>query len=200
MIYLQIFLFQDWWQNFIWAIGGNEVDAVIPIWQLALRTVIVYGVALFLIRVAKRRFMGGFTTFDILLGFVVGSVLSRAITGAIRFVDMIVVISILIFLHWIIAAITYKNDEVSNYVKDSKRKLIEDGKIDEDAMQESKIGKNDLLQALREKGQVEKPEEVKSAYLERDGTITVIPNGCNAHIVEIDVKENIQTVKIKIEH
>ncbi len=200
MIYLEIFLFQDWWQDFIWAIGGSEISSPIPIWQLALRTVIVYGVALFLIRVAKRRFMGGFTTFDILLGFVVGSIMSRAITGAIRLIDMIVVVSILIALHWIIAAFTYKNDKVSEYVKNSARKLIEDGKIDEDAMEESKIGKNDLLQALREKGGVEKPEEVKSAYLERDGTITVIPRSCDTHIVEVDIKENVQTVKIKIEH
>lgn len=195
-----IFLFQNWWQDFIWAIGGSEISSPIPIWQLALRTVIVYGVALFLIRVAKRRFMGGFTTFDILLGFVVGSIMSRAITGAIRLIDMIVVVSILIALHWIIAAFTYKNDKVSEYVKNSARKLIEDGKIDEDAMEESKIGKNDLLQALREKGGVEKPEEVKSAYLERDGTITVIPRSCDTHIVEVDIKENVQTVKIKIEH
>lgn len=200
MFYPGLFLFQDWWQDFIWAIGGSEISSPIPIWQLALRTVIVYGVALFLIRVAKRRFMGGFTTFDILLGFVVGSILSRAITGAIRFIDMIVVVSVLIALHWIIAAFTYKHDEVSEYVKNSARKLIEDGKIDEDAMEESKIGKNDLLQALREKGGVEKPEEVKSAYLERDGTITVIPRSCDTHIVDVEIKENVQTVKIKIEH
>lgn len=200
MIYLQTLLFQIWWQDFIWVIGGSEINSPIPIWQLALRTVIVYGVALFLIRVAKRRFMGGFTTFDILLGFVVGSILSRAITGTIRLIDMVVVISILIALHWIIAAITYKSDNASEYVKDSKRKLIEDGKVIEDAMQKSKIGKNDLLQALREKGGVEKPEQVKSAYLERDGTITVIPHSCDTHIVEVDIKENIQIVKIKIEH
>ena len=72
----------NWWETFIWIIGGNEIDAAMPVWQLVLRTIAVYGVALLIIRVAKRRFMGGYTTFDILLGFVVGSVLSRAITGS----------------------------------------------------------------------------------------------------------------------
>ena len=200
MIYLKLFLFQTYWQDFVWAIGGSEIDSPIPIWQLILRTIIVYGVALFLIRVAKRRFMGGFTTFDILLGFVVGSIMSRAITGAVRFIDMVVVISVLIALHWLIATITFKYDEVSSYVKNSKRKLIEDGEVQKDAMERSKIGENDLLQALRQKGGVEKPEQVQSAYLERDGSITVIPKGCEAHIVEVEVKENVQTVKIKIEH
>ena len=200
MIYSKLFLFQTWFQDFIWAIGGSDINSPIPIWQLVLRTIIVYGVALFLIRVAKRRFMGGFTTFDILLGFVVGSILSRAITGGIRLVDMTVVVSILIALHWIISAITYKYDKVSGFVKNSERELIKDGKILESAMQESKIGENDLLQALRQKAGVEKAEQVKSAYLERDGSITVIPKGCETHILEVEVKENVQTVKIKIEH
>lgn len=195
-----IFLFQNWWHDFVWAIGGNEISNPIPLWQLALRTVIVYGVALFLIRVAKRRFMGGFTTFDILIGFVVGSVLSRAITGAIRFIDMLVVVSILIALHWILAMISFKYDRLGSFIKNSERELVKDGEIQETAMRESKIGKNDLLQALRKEGQVEKPEEVKSAYLERDGSITVIPKGCETHIVEVDVKENVQTIKIKIGH
>ena len=186
-------MFQTWFQDFIWAIGGSDINSPIPIWQLVLRTIIVYGVALFLIRVAKRRFMGGFTTFDILLGFVVGSILSRAIIGTIRLVDMTVVVSILIALHWIISTITYKYDKVSGFVKNSERELIKDGKILEDAMQESKIGENDLLQALRQKAGVEKAEQVKSAYLERDGSITVIPKGCETHIVEVEVKENVQT-------
>ena len=82
-------------QNFFGSnIGGKTLSgrsaetklmSPIPIWQLVLRTIVVYGVALLIIRVAKRRFMGGFTTFDILLGFVVGSVFSRAITGTIQF-------------------------------------------------------------------------------------------------------------------
>jgi uncharacterized membrane protein YcaP (DUF421 family) len=85
-------------------------------------------------------------------------------------------------------------------IKNSERELIKDGKIQEEAMRKSKIGENDLLEALRQKGQVEKPEQVKSAYLERDGNITVIPKSCETHIVEIDVKENVQTIKIKIGH
>ena len=190
---------ENLWENFIWAIGGKEVDGVIPIWQLILRTILVYATALLLIRIAKRRFMGGFTTFDILIGFVVGSILSRAITGAIRFIDMIVVISALIALHWILATLTYYFDS-KNIVKNSERQLIKDGEIQEEAMRRSKIGENDLLEALRQKGKVEKPENVKSAYLERDGNITVIPKNCETHVVEIKVEEGVQKIEIRIGH
>ncbi len=193
-------MLESLWENFIWAIGGREIDAAIPVWQLVLRTIFVYATALFLIRIAKRRFMGGFTSFDILLGFVVGSIMSRAITGAIRILDMIVAVSVLIFLHWILATLTYYFDRVSSIVKDSERELIKDGEIQEEAMRRSKIGKNDLLEALRKDGNVEKPENVKSAYLERDGSITVIPRSCENHVVEVKVEEGVQKIEIRIGH
>jgi len=193
-------MWESLWENFTWAIGGGEIEAGIPLWQLVLRTVLVYAVALFLIRIAKRRFMGGFTTFDILLGFVVGSILSRAITGTIRISEMIVVITVLIVLHWILATLTYHFDRLSRVIKDSERELIKNGEIDENALRRSKIGKHDLLEALRKDGNVEKPEQVKSAYLERDGSITVIPKTCDSHVVEVRVEEGVQKIEIRIGH
>ncbi len=177
----------------------NEVNPVMSTWQMIPRTIVVYVVALLIIRIGKRRFLGGFTTFDILLGFVVGSVMSRAITGAITMFNMFFVVVTLVGIHWIIAIITYYFD-TEGAIKNSERQLIKDGEIDEDAMRKSKIGENDLLQAMREKGNVEELDKVKSAYLERDGSITVIPKGCETHIVEVDVKEGVQTIKIAIEH
>ena len=192
-------MLQNLWEIFSSGIGMNEVNPVMSTWQMIPRTIVVYVVALLLIRVGKRRFLGGYTTFDILLGFVVGSIMSRAITGAITFTNMIFVVATLVGLHWIIAIITYYFD-TGGTIKNSERQLVKDGEIDKDAMQKSKIGENDLLQAIRQKGNVESLDKVKSAYLERDGSITVISNGCETHIVEVDVKDGVQTVKIAIEH
>lgn len=193
-------MLQDILEIFRQIIGMNEVDPVMSTWQMIPRVVVVYLVALLLIRLGKRRFLGGYTAFDILLGFVVGSIMSRTITGAITFVNMIFIVGTLVALHWIITVITFKFDNASDVIKNSERKLIKDGKIDEEAMRKSKLGENDLLQALREKANVEKPEQVKSAYLERDGSITVIPKAYEPHVVEVEVEKNVQTVKILIEH
>lgn len=192
-------MLQDFWEMFSSAIGMNEVNQVMSTWQMIPRTIVVYIVALLLIRIGKRRFLGGYTTFDILLGFVVGSIMSRAITGTITFTNMFFVVLTLVGLHWIIAIFTYYFD-TNGTIKNSERQLIKDGKIDEDAMRKSKIGENDLLQAMRQKGNVESIDKVESAYLERDGSITVIPKGCETSIVEVDVKEGVQSVKIVIEH
>lgn len=193
-------MLQNLWEKFVWTIGANEIDATLPVWQLVLRTIVIYIVALLLIRIGKRRFMGSYTTFDILLGFIVGSILSRAITGAIRFIDMFFVVAVLVALHWIIAVLSFYSQRFSNVVKNTARKLVIDGEIQKDAMQKSKIGENDLMQALREEANVDSLDKVKTAYLERDGNITVIPQGCQPHLVEVKVEDGVQTIKIVIEH
>ena len=71
-------MLQQLWERFIWMIGGDQAFERLPIWQVALRTVIIYVVALAIIRLAKRRFMGSYSAFDILLGFIVGSVMLGA--------------------------------------------------------------------------------------------------------------------------
>lgn len=192
-------MLQYFWEMFSSAIGMNEVNPVMSTWQMIPRTIVVYVVALLLIRIGKRRFLGGYTTFDILLGFVVGSVMSRAITGTITLTNMIFVVATLVGIHWLIAIVTYYFD-TDEVIKNSERQLVKDGEINEDAMQKSKLGENDLLQAMRQKGKVESLDKVKAAYLERDGSITVIPNGCETHIVEVEVKEGVQKIKIAIEH
>lgn len=194
-------MLQGLWEKFVWLIGANEVDAAsLSVWQIILRTILIYVVALLLIRIGKRRFMGSYTTFDILLGFIVGSILSRAITGAVRFIDMIFAVAALVFLHWIIATVSFYSERFGNLVKNTERKLVAGGKIQEDAMRKSKVGKNDLMQAVREQANIDSLDKVKAAYLERDGNITVIPKSGEPHLIEVKVEEGVQTIKILIEH
>jgi uncharacterized membrane protein YcaP (DUF421 family) len=163
------------WNDLTWAIGaGSDFENISPV-QVIFRTTVIFIVALVLIRVGKRRFMGDYTAFDILLGFIVGSVMARAVTGAVSLVNMVLIVVVLMGLHWMVATVSFYFPTFENAVENDPRKLIDNGKIDKDALAKSKISDDDLLQALREHGGVEKPEEVKTAFLERDGSITVIP-------------------------
>lgn len=182
----------------VWLIGAEQKIAELTILQVITRTIIVYGIALAMIRIGKRRFMGGFTAFDILMGFVIGSIMSRTITGRENLLSSSVVILTLVGIHYVISYLTYYFSNASNIVKNNERQLIKDGEVIEEAMRKSKLGENDLLQALRQKGNVESPEDVKSAYLERDGTITVIPKKKKPQVVEIKIEEGIQLVKVEI--
>ncbi len=118
--------------------------------------------------------MGDFSATDIILGFIVGSVLARGATGAITILNMLIVVSVLLGVHWAFATISYYWGGFEDVVEDDRRKLVEDGKVIQEALKASKITREELKQACRENGNVEDIDEVKAAYLERDGTITII--------------------------
>lgn len=189
---------QEMLEGLYWLIGVEQKIAELSIFQVITRTIIVYGVALAMIRLGKRRFLGGYTAFDILMGFVIGSIMSRTITGRENLLSASVVILTLVAIHYVISYLTFYFGYASNFVKNDERQLIKDGEIIESAMLKSKLGENDLLQALRKKGNVEAPEDVRSAYLERDGSITVIPKEKKPQIVEIKIEEGVQFVKVEI--
>ncbi|REJ77925.1 MAG: DUF421 domain-containing protein [Acidobacteria bacterium] len=190
--------FASFYDSLVWLIGVEENLADLSLLQIVARTVFVYGVALILIRIGKRRFLGGFSAFDILMGFVVGSIMSRTITGRETLFSATVVILSLMLIHYTISYITYYYSDASKFVKTSERQLISDGVIDEDAMQRSKLGRNDLMQAIRKQGGSESEEGIKAAYLERDGSITIIPREKEPEIVEIKVEDGVQKVVLSI--
>jgi uncharacterized membrane protein YcaP (DUF421 family) len=188
------------WKNFIWLIGGgHEQFEDLSLYQVAARTVVIYLVALVIIRVAKRRFMGGYTSFDVLLGFIVGSIMARAITGSITLVNMVSIVAILVLLHWLIATLTFYFQGIGDLIKNTSRELIIDGKVQEEALRKSKIGLQDLLQALRSEANIESPDEVKAAYLERGGEIRVIPKSKEPRIIEIGIENGVKTIRLVVD-
>lgn len=182
----------------IWLIGAEQDISELTIIQMITRTIIVYGIALILIRIGKRRFLGGFSAFDILMGFVIGSIMSRTITGRENLFSATIVILTLMLLHYSISYITYYYRDVSKVVKNTERKLVDQGEVDEAAMEQSKLGKNDLLQAIRKQGRAEGPEDIHAAYLERDGSITIIPKARKPRIVEIEIEDGVKRVELSI--
>jgi len=191
-------MFEQLNEIFFWMIGANEDFSKLSYLQMMLRTIIVYGVALLMIRLGKRRFLGGYSAFDILMGFVVGSIMSRTITGREGFFSAILVIITLMAIHYAISYLTYHYRDASKLVKNKERQLVRNGVVDKDAMETSKLGDNDLLQALRQKGGIESLERVESVYLERDGSITVIPKKSEPTVLEIEVENGVQTVRIAL--
>jgi hypothetical protein len=76
-----------------WPIIGDVLglgDSSLALWQMAARGVIVYLAAIIIVRVADKRFLGQYAALDAVLGFMLGSVLSRAITGSSPFWETIV--------------------------------------------------------------------------------------------------------------
>lgn len=116
---------------------------------MVLRAIIIYIAALVMVRIGQKRFLGRNTAFDLILGIILGSVVSRAINGSGEFFPTIASGFALVFLHWFFAALAFRYDRFGNLVKGRPRTLIEEGNIVWDAMRKSNISRTDLNTALR---------------------------------------------------
>ncbi len=144
-------------------------------WQMGLRAVIVFFVGLLYIRVANKRIFGRHSAFDIVLGVMFGSIMSRAITGNSPFFPTLVAGLVLILLHRLLAAAAYRTGSgVSNFLKGHTVTLVRNGELQREVMQAHNITENDIHEAIRSSGKPEELEKVKSACLERSGSISVV--------------------------
>lgn len=152
---------------------GLDQDSL-SVGQMALRATIVYIAGLVLVRLGEKRFIGKFSAFDVIMGIMIGSILSRAITTADGFFAILAAAFMLILMHYAFAALAYHSDRFGDLVKGQSRTLVEDGEIKWDGMRGGHISEKDLRSALRENAGTDDVARVKRALLERSGNISAI--------------------------
>ncbi len=177
---------------------GLGADSL-TIWQVAVRGAVIYGAALVLMRVGgDRRFIGRHAAMDVLLGIILGSTLSRAINSAVPFVGTLLSAAVLVGLHALFSAIAVRFKALDPLLKGCAQTLIEDGEVNPRAMKANHISRNDLEESMRLKAKLTDPQQVKLALLECNGQISIIPKTSSPQIVEVNVEEGVQTVRIQI--
>ncbi len=168
-------------------------------YQAALRAVIVYIAALAMVRIGEKRFMGKNTAFDVILGVILGSVVSRAVNSTESILPTILAGFVLVGLHWLMSVISYHSDRLGDVFKGTTRQLVKEGEIQWDAMQKSHISQKDLMGQVRSEGNTDDLSSVKKAYLERSGQISVIPSSGEPKVLEVKVEEGVQTIRIVLD-
>ncbi len=176
---------------------GLDSDSL-SIWQMMLRALVVYLIAIVMVRLGDKRFFGKHTALDVILGFMLGSILSRAITGSSPFVPTLAAGMVLVIMHWGLAVTAYRWSRFGTLVKGSKRQLVLDGEIQWEQMKAGQISQEDLLTAVRAAGSGEDLDQVAAAFLERSGDISVLKRKHEPRILEIRVEEGVQTVRVEL--
>ena len=176
-------------------LGLDNKDINIP--QMALRAVVVYIVTVAVVRFGKKRFMGRATAFDVILGIMLGSIASRAITGNSPFVPALVATGVLVGMHSLFSGIAMHWHRFGAAIKGHSNVLVRDGRIDWKLMRATHMTEHDLWEDLREKG-ITRLEEVAEARLERDGGLSVIKAKSEPKVVEVAVADGVQTVRIEL--
>jgi uncharacterized membrane protein YcaP (DUF421 family) len=152
-----------------------------------------------LVRVASRRFVSQATAFDVIVGIMLGSILSRTVNGSALFLPTMVAGLVLVGLHWLFAFIAYHTSIFGPVVKGEPVLLIKDGVVQEDGMQSVNLTPRDLNEALRLQSGHTDPKRIRRAYMERNGNISVVPHENETRVLDVKVEEGVQTIRIKLE-
>jgi uncharacterized membrane protein YcaP (DUF421 family) len=161
------------------------------------RAILVYLVTVLIVRLGKKRFMGRATAFDVILGIMLGSIVSRAITGNAPLLPALAAAATLIGLHWLLSAVACRWHGFGTLLKGHPRLLVRDGVVDRNQMRRTHMSEHDLWEDLRGKG-VAELGRVAEARLERSGQVSVLQAKPPPRVVEITVAEGVQTVRVEL--
>lgn len=160
-------------EGYLRALFGGDAESL-NLLQILARTAVIYLFGIALVRIGKSRFIGRHTAFDTVLAIVIGSLLSRAVTETGLFYKLLLSCLLLVSLHWLFSRIAAYSDHFGASIKGAERIIIKDGEVKKEALRQSHLSQNDLLQALRLNAHLGDPGKVKEARLERNGDISVI--------------------------
>jgi uncharacterized membrane protein YcaP (DUF421 family) len=183
------------WLDVLLGLGEEAKD--LSALQMAARAFVVYLLTLAIVRLGKKRFMGRASAFDVIVGIVIGSVASRAITGNAPLAPALAAAAVIMALHWLFSAIAVRSHFFGKAIKGRTTVLVRDGIADEKALAGVHMTMRDLEEALREQGMTELAN-VFEARLERDGSVSLIKKQTRPRIVEIEVAEGVQRVRLEV--
>jgi uncharacterized membrane protein YcaP (DUF421 family) len=155
------------------AFGVGAEAQHLTIAQVALRAVVIFAAALWIVRVADKRFFAKKTAFDLILGLILASMMARAINGSEQLGPTIVAGFVLALLHRGLGELACIWPTFGGWIKGHSQTLVSNGQVDEAELRKHHISRDDLDEELRLNG-VETPDEVKIARLERSGEISAI--------------------------
>lgn len=142
-------------------------------WQMSIRAVLVFVFGLILIRLFGRRVFGRQNPLDIVIAIVIGSNLSRALTGNARFLPTLAATISIVLVFWLSDHLAARWPFFSRLTKGEPIRLMRYGKPAKATMRRHGVSEGDIEEAARASGKAGF-EETDDAVLERNGKISTI--------------------------
>ena len=144
-----------------------------PVLELVLRGTVMYWFLFLIFRFVMRRDAGAIGIADLLLLVIIADASQNAIDGDYKSIsEGMVVVSTIVGWNVLTNWLNFKSSAFAKFAEPRPLQLIRDGHVLEGNMKREMLTRDELLSKLREQG-VESPEEVKWAYMESDGQISV---------------------------
>ena len=161
----------EWLTTAFLSIFGSGKDLSVA--QECARAALVLAYGLLTVRVVGRRIFGKWSALDIVVSIVIGSNLSRALTGSAPLLCTLVATTVFLLLHWLLAHLAARFPAVSRLLEGQAITIFKEGKADHGARLRHSVSEADLDEALRQSG-VTSVNDARQVTLEPSGKITVL--------------------------
>lgn len=149
---------------------GKELNTL----QMVSRGIVVFIIALLLLRISGRRSFGLRTPLDNIISITLGAVLSRAIAGVSPFVPVVITCLVVVSLHRILGWLIIRYKWLEQIMEGRKFLLFADGKFIRETMDRALVQREDVMQGVRKTALTENMDKIKAVYMERNGEISAI--------------------------
>lgn len=143
--------------------------------EVALRTATVYLGLLVGMRLAGKREVGQMKPFDLVTLLIISNAVQNAMVGQdSSLAGGLVAAAVILLINHVVGRVRMRYQFARSVFEGSPTLICHDGQFVADHLRREQLTEADVLQAMREHG-VEEVSQVKSAVLEVDGSISIIP-------------------------
>lgn len=153
----------------------------VPLWEIVLRTALVYLAVLVLLRLAGKREMGQMSLADFVVILVIANAVQNALNGADpSLTGGLASAATLIAMSYVLDRYGRRAPLLRRLLSGEPTLLLQDGRLLEQNLRREHLEAEDVQMAAREHG-VAELSDVAAAVLESDGSISIIPKRGEMH-------------------
>jgi len=153
--------------------------------ELIVRGTCMYWFLFALFRFVVRRDIGTIGVADVLLLVIIADAAQNAMAGEYKTIsDGVVLVTTIVFWNYLLDRLSYVSTRVRRFAQPPVVLLVKEGRIVASNCRREFVSRDELMGKLRETG-IDKLAQVKRAYLEPDGEISVIkhdPGGAGGEV------------------
>lgn len=143
--------------------------------ELIGRGLLIYFFLILLLRATGKRQIGQMSPFDLVLLMVLSNAVQNSMVGGDNSVSAGLILAVtLVAANWIVGKVTSSSKTMEKLIEGSPQVLFHNGKIYGKILSEDQITRQELIAAVHKAGYGDL-DAVRTAILENDGTISIIP-------------------------
>lgn len=156
-------------------------DTSVPLWEIVLRTILVYVVVLALLRLAGKRELGQMSPADLVVILIIANAVQNAMNGGdVSLLGGVVSAATLVAINVALDRLGRRVPVLGRLVVAEPTLLLQDGQAIDENMKREHVEIDEIEMAAREHG-IAEVKDVAAAILETDGSISIIPKKGGAY-------------------